>query len=187
MPFPRAQIDQLLETASNGATAQIRGNALEQAAAAMLGSVPGIFPPVTNVIDYAIAGEIDILFPNLAPRNGLWFLDRAFLCECKNWNIRVGSEEIRVFADRMRERNCRDGILIASQGITGDAATLTAANHQVARALELGREIIVLDWVDLNAIRSARALVARVQQKWIQLKSFRTSVDQLQKMSAPRP
>jgi hypothetical protein len=178
MPFPRAQIDQLLATASNHAAAHVRGAALEQAAATMFCSVPGIFPPVTNVVDYATAGEIDILFPNLAPRNGLWFLDRAFLCECKNWNCPVGSEEIRVFADRMRERNCRDGILIASQGITGDAAILTAANHQVARALEIGREIIVLDWDDLSVIRSSKALVAKVQQKWIQLKSFRTSVDQ---------
>lgn len=178
MPFPRAQIDHLLGTASNGATAQARGTALEQAAAAMFCSVPGIITPVTNVVDYATSGEIDILFPNRAPRNGFWFLDRAFLCECKNWNTAVGAQEIRVFADRMRERNCRDGILISTEGITGNAALLTAANNQVARALEDGREIIVLDWTDLHAIRSTNALIVKVQQKWIQLKSFRTSVNQ---------
>ena len=178
MPFPRTQIARLLANAELGETAQIRGVALEQATVAMIGCVPGIFPPVTNVVDYATAGEIDILFPNQAPRNGFWFLDRAFLCECKNWNVPVGAQEIRVFADRMRERNCRDGILISSQGITGNPATLTAANNQVARALEDGREIIVLDWQDLLAIRSTRGLTERIQQKWIQLKSFRTSVNQ---------
>ena len=178
MPFPRAQIHQLLATASNGATAQVRGAALEQAAVSMFCSVPGIINPVTNVVDYAMSGEIDILFPNRAPRNGFWFLDRAFLCECKNWNTAVGAQEIRVFADRMRERNCRDGVLISTEGITGNAALLTAANNQVARALEDGREIIVLDWNDLQAVRSTNALIARVQQKWIQLKSFRTSVNQ---------
>jgi len=177
--FPRIRLDQLLATASNGNTAQIRGSALEQAAATMFCSVPGVITPVMNVVDYATAGEIDILFPNQAPKNGFWFLDRAFLCECKNWAAPAGSAEIRVFADRMRERNCRDGILISSRGITGDAATLSAANNQVARALEDGREIIVLNWSDLTAIRSAKALVARVQQKWIQLKSFRSSVDQM--------
>jgi Restriction endonuclease len=176
--FPRAQIHQLLAAASTGDTPQIRGAALEQAAAAMFCSVPGVLAPVLNVIDYAMSGEIDILFPNQAPKNGFWFLDRAFLCECKNWATAVGSVEIRVFADRMRERNCRDGILISSQGITGDAAILTGANNQVARALEDGREIVVLDWRDLHSIRSAKALVARIQQRWIQLKSFRTSVDQ---------
>jgi hypothetical protein len=179
MPFPRTQINQFLTTASNGATAQVRGTALEQAAALMFRSVPGVVAPVMNVVDYATAGEIDILFPNMAHRNGFWFLDRAFLCECKNWNVAVGVQEIQIFADRMRERNCLHGILISSNGITGDAALLTAANHQVARALEQGREIIVLNWNDLNDIRSARALVDVVLQKWIQLKSFRTSVNQL--------
>jgi len=178
MPFPRARIDELLATASNGATPQVRGAALEEAAAALFCSVPGIIAPERNVVDYATAGEIDILFPNRGPQNGFWFLDKAFLCECKNWNRAVGAEEMRVFADRMRERNCLHGILIATNGITGAPALLTAANHQVARALELGREIIVLDWNDLSAIRSARALVATVLQKWIQLKSFRTSVNQ---------
>ncbi len=178
MPFLRAQINELLATASNGATAQVRGAALEQAASLMFCSVPGIIAPVMNVVDYATAGEIDILFPNMGPRNGFWFLDRAVLCECKNWNVPVGVQEIQIFEDRMRERNCRHGVLISSNGITGDAGLLTAANHQVSRALEHGREIIVLDWSDLSGIRSGKALVAMVLQKWIQLKSFRTSVNQ---------
>lgn len=179
MPYPRAHITERLDVAANGATAQLRGAALEQAARAMIGSITGVLPPVANVVDYATAGEIDILFPNQAPRHGLWFLDRAFLCECKNWNVPVGVNEIRVFADKMRERNCRDGILIASHGITGSAETLTAANHQVARALEAGREILVLDWQDLQSMRSARAVKELLEQKWIQLKSFRTSVNVL--------
>lgn len=178
MPFPRVQISQLLATASNGNTAQVRGAALEEATALLFSSVPGVIAPVRNIVDYATAGEIDLLFPNRAPENGLWFLGRAFLCECKNWQVAVGAQEIRIFADRMRERNCRDGILICTQGITGNPATLTAANNQVARALEDGREIIVLDWEDLQRIRGVKALVNTVQQKWIQLKSFRTSVNQ---------
>jgi hypothetical protein len=56
VPFPRTQIAQLLAEAELGATAQIRGAALEQATVAMIGCVPGIFPPVTNVVDYATAG-----------------------------------------------------------------------------------------------------------------------------------
>lgn len=177
MAYPRALITEQLHVAANGVTAQLRGAALEQAARAMIGSIPGVLQPVANVVDYATAGEIDILFPNQAPLHGLWFLDRAFLCECKNWNVPVGVNEIRVFADKMRERNCRDGILIASHGITGDPETLTAANHQVARSLEAGREILVLDWRDLQAVRSARAVKELLEKKWIQLKSFRTSVD----------
>lgn len=178
MPYPRALITQRLSTAADGtATAQQRGAALEEAASAMISAIPGVLTPVVDVVDYATAGEIDILFPNQAHRQGLWFLDRAVLCECKNWNVPVGVNEIRIFADKMRERNCRDGILIASHGITGNAATLTSANHQVARALEAGREILVVDWQDLQSVRSARAVKELLEQKWIRLKSFRTSVD----------
>jgi hypothetical protein len=177
MPYPRDQIARLLAIAETGETSQIRGAALEQAAIRMIGSIPGVIEPVSNVVDYASAGEIDILFPNQAPRTGLWFLDRAFLCECKNWAVPVGAQEIRVFADRMRERNCRDGILISANGITGDSAALTAANHQVARALEDGREILVLNWQDLRTVRGAGSLRDLLQRKWIRLKSFRTSVE----------
>jgi hypothetical protein len=175
-PFPRVQIGGLLQTASVGATAQIRGTALEGAACAIFGAVPGILEPVTNVVDYATAGEIDILFPNKAPAHGLWFLPRAFLCECKNWNSPAGSQEIIVFTDRIRQRACGSGVLISRNGITGSPEDLTAANHHIARALEAGIEIIVLDWENLRQIRSTSGLIRCVEQKWIRLKSFLTSV-----------
>ena len=141
----------------------------------MFEAVPGILEPVTNVVDYATAGEIDLLFPNRPTRRGLWFLPPAFLCECKNWNSPVGSQEIIVFTDRIRQRACGSGILIATNGITGNPHDLTAANHHIARALEARIEIIVLDWENLRQIRSTRGLIECLQQKWIQLKSFLTS------------
>lgn len=174
-PYPRAHIRALLQTASDGATPQIRGAALEQAAVAMFSAVPGILTPAANVVDYATAGEIDILFPNKAPTNGLWFLPRAFLCECKNWDSPLGSQEVNVFTDRIRQRACSSGILISRNGITGNASDLTAANHHIARALEAGIEIIVLDWENLRPISGTRGLVRLVEEKWIRLKSFLTS------------
>jgi hypothetical protein len=174
-PFPRAQIAALLQVASMGATPQIRGASLEQAACEMIGAAPGILAPVTNAVDYAIAGEIDILFPNKAPANGLWFLPRAFLCECKNWNSPVGTNEVRVFTDKIKERACGSGILISTNGITGNHEELTSANRHIARALETGIEIIVLDWVNLQEIRSTKGLIRCIEQKWIRLKAFLTS------------
>lgn len=174
-PFPRVQIDGLLLAASNGNTAQVRGAALEQAACAMFRSIPGILAPVVRAVDYATAGEIDILVPNKATSNGLWFMPRAFLCECKNWTLPVGSQEVIVFTDRIRQRACGAGILISRNGITGEPEELTAANHHVARALEAGIEIIVLDWETLRQIRSTKGLVRCIEEKWIKLKAFLTS------------
>ena len=175
MPFPRVQIATFLHTAANGPTPQVRGAALEQAVRSMICAAPGILTHVTNAVDFATAGEIDILFPNKAPSNGLWFLPRAFLCECKNWNSPVGVSEVRVFTDKIRERACGAGVLISTNGITGSAEELTAANHHIARALEAGIEIIVLDWANLTQIRSTRGLIRCVQERWITLKAFRTS------------
>ena len=102
-------------------------------------------------------------------------MPRAFLCECKNWDLAVGSQEVIVFTDRIRQRACGAGVLISRNGITGNPADLTAANHHIARALEAGIEIVVLDWENLKEIRSTRGLVRCIEKKWINLKAFLTS------------
>jgi hypothetical protein len=110
-PFPRANIVRLLRTASHGTTPRSRGRALERAAVQMFSSVPGVLTPVTNIVDYAAAGEIDILFPNKALDRGLWFLHRAFVCECKNWSAPIGAQDVcpgcAVRKDGVRGRGCR--------------------------------------------------------------------------------
>jgi hypothetical protein len=177
MAFPRAQIDAHLHDAEHGATAHVRGRALEDAAIAMFTSIPGVLAPEPNVLDYAHATEVDSVFPNQPNIRGLWFTnERAFLCECKNWNVPAGAAEIGFFLHKMKQRNCKFGVFVSSNGITGDAAVRTAANDIVAGALAEGYEIIVLDWNDLVSIRSAKALVQRMQERWTRLKSYRTSV-----------
>lgn len=178
MPFPRAQIDAYLHDAEHGATAQKRGKALENAAIAMFSSIPGVLKPEPNIVDYANATEVDSMFPN-QPNNlrGLWFInERAILCECKNWNVAAGAQELSWFLAKMAQRNIKFGIFVSTKGITGNPILLAAANDIVAAALEKGYEIIVLDWEDLNSIRSTKTLIAKLFKLWMQLKSFRTSV-----------
>lgn len=177
MAFPRAQIDAHLHDAEHGNTPQIRGRALEDAAIAMFTSIPGVLAPEPNALDYAHATEIDSMFPNRPNNNGLWFTnERAFLCECKNLDGAAGAPALIVFLHKMKQRNCKFGVFVSGKGITGDAAALTAANDIVAGALAEGYEIIVLDWEDLVSIRSTRALVRKIQERWVRLKSYRTSV-----------
>lgn len=178
MPFPKTQIDTHLHDAEHGTTAQKRGKALENAAIALFTSIPGILKPESNIVDYANATEVDSVFPN-QPSNlrGLWFInERAILCECKNWNVAAGAQELNWFVTKMEQRNIKFGIFVSTNGITGNPAFLTAANDIVAAALARGYEIIVLNWEDLTSIRSTKALVATIFKLWMQLKSFRTSV-----------
>jgi len=119
---------------------------------------------------------MDIFFANKGAKPGLWFLPISLLTECKNWAGRVGAEEVRVFVDKLRERGCHAGILVAANGITGDARSLTAARRHIARALEDDTQILVLTLQELEGVRSTAQLVRLLLDKWMRLNSFLTSI-----------
>lgn len=174
--FPRERVSGLLATAESAqVSVQERGRALEDAIRVMFTSIPGILQPTANAVDYANASEIDLLFPNRDHTKGIWFAPFCFLCECKNWDAPVGSREVVVFANKIRQRGCEFGVLVARNGITGDAAQLTSANHEIARALETKVNIVVLTWEDIRGIDSVKQLVDCIVEKWIRLKSYLTS------------
>jgi hypothetical protein len=153
-----------------------RGRALEELVCHIFASIPGIFPPVRNVVDFADGGEIDVFFANKPVDAGLWFLPISLLAECKNWRERVGGEEVRVFIDRLRERACRAGIMIAAHGITGDNGGLEAARRHIARALEQDIHVLVLTLDEIEQINSGKAMIKLLLDKWIRLKSFLSSI-----------
>lgn len=174
--FSRPRINQYILQAQTGADSNVRGRALENAARQLIECVPGIVGCIANAVDYAEGGEIDLLFANRAHDKGFWFLPTAFLVECKNWQSRVGSQELRVLVDRLQERACSHGILFAANGITGDPGDLTAAHHQISRALEDGRHVIVLSLSELEGVTSRAEFVQLLFDKWMKLKAFKTSL-----------
>jgi hypothetical protein len=174
--FRRSEIRACIERVRAAAGAAERGRALEDLVCLVFSSIPGILPPVRNVVDFADSGEIDIFFPNRAVDAGLWFLPISLLAECKNWRDPVGSEELRIFVDRLRERACRAGILVAAHGITGDEASLEAARRHIARALEQDTHILVLTLDEIEQLGSSAEAVKLLLDKWTKLKSFLTSI-----------
>ncbi|MGH9715826.1 MAG: restriction endonuclease [Candidatus Acidiferrales bacterium] len=174
--FARGHIRATIHAARNAADNVERGRALEDLICLAFLSVPGILPPIRNIVDFANAGEMDVFFPNKRPNNGLWFLPISILVECKNWQNAVGSTEVRVFIDRLRERACEAGILVAANGITGDGADLDAAHRHIARALEGGVHVLVITLDELEGLRNGAKLVELLLQRWIRLKTFLTSL-----------
>lgn len=173
----RRRINACAQRARNAADGLERGRALEELVCLVFTSVPGILPPIRNVVDFADGGEIDVFLANKASKNGLWFLPISVLVESKNWRGRVGAEEVRVFIDRLRERACGAGILIAANGITGDPPSLEAAHRHVARALEQGIHLLVLTLDELEDLESGRDLIDLLLNKWTRLKTFLTSIE----------
>lgn len=172
----RKRIEELVEVARNGSTNHDKGQALQDLVCHMFEVIPGIRPPICNVVDFANAGEIDVFCANKAQDKGLWFLPRAILVECKNWTQPVGSQEVRVFIDRMKERGCEAGVLIAANGITGNNEDLSAARRHIARALEDRYEVLVVTLDDLANTRNISEIVNLLEQKWLRLKSFLASI-----------
>jgi hypothetical protein len=174
--FRRSEIRECIGRVRAAARADERGRALEDLVCLVFSSIPGILPPVRNIVDFADGGEIDIFFANKGVDTGLWFLPISLLAECKNWREAVGAEELRIFVDRLRERACRAGILIAAHGITGDNGSLDGARRHIARALEQDIHVLVLTLDEIEQLDNRAETVRLLLDKWIRLKSFLSSI-----------
>jgi hypothetical protein len=162
--------------ANDGHSPQVRGKALEDLVCYLFESIPGVEYTLRNTVDFSNSGEIDVVVANTkVTRQGLHFLPPVILAECKNWAGAVGSQEIRVLADRMKERACDVAVLIATNGVTGDPHDLTSANNQIARALENRYHILVISMVELQGIKNTEDLVNLLKMKFLRLKAYRTS------------
>ena len=71
----------------------------------------------------------------------------------------MSSSEVSWFDTKLRDRGLSLGILIATQGITGDSQRLTDAHFIVAKALSEQRKIIVITREDIEGLTSGSDLV----------------------------
>jgi hypothetical protein len=110
--------------------------------------------------------EIDLVFWNDRRPDALPFLPSLLLFECKNWADPVDSASVVFFTNKVRTRHLEYGFLIASNGITGDAADLNAAHQHLHNAL-IGDniKIMVVDRGELCGVSSTEQLIAMMQQK----------------------
>jgi hypothetical protein len=149
-------------------TAQ-RGRALEDLAAFLFGSIPGVSVFATNSVDVFTSQEIDVVLDNLGHANGLLGFEREILIECKNWSDPVGSNEVAWFDTKLRTRGLRHGFLLAMNGITGNAYARTSAHNIIAMALIEQRRIVVITGDDLAQLRSTQQLVSLCRTRMAQM------------------
>lgn len=145
-------------------TQKERGDALEDLICYLLENVPGIRLR-RNAIDRAKSMEIDV---TAASRQEGWMtvLNPLFLVECKNWSDPVDSKAINDFSTKLLDRNIKDGLLIAANGITGDSTKLSAAHHRVIMSQSRGQRITVLKLEEICVVNTpeefTELIVARV-------------------------
>lgn len=158
-----------LRCCDGATTTNAKGKALEDLIAAIFQRIPGIEQVQRNVLNSFATEEIDLAVGNAGHRNGLAAFPDVILVECKNWSSAVGSQEVSYFVSRLRQRGCMCGILIAMNGVTGDAQDLTAAKFEIATALKDKVRVIVLKRQELETLRSPSDIVDLLKRKTLEL------------------
>ena len=162
----QSEIQRRLQPCDNGTTKYHKGKALEDLICFLFEAIPGIIAR-RNKKNIFETEEVDIFLWNEFSSAGL--PSPAFppyiLVECKNWSEKVGSSEVSWFNTKLEDRGLSLGILIATQGITGNPQRLTDAHFIVAKALSEQRKIIVITRDDIEKLTSVSDLVRLLKEK----------------------
>lgn len=161
----QATVGAYVDAGANGATTAEKGGALEDLICYVFAQVPGISITRRNTMNVFHTEEIDVALWNDGSADGLFFLPNLVLVECKNWSNSVGSSEVSWFDTKLRNRGLNFGVLVATNGITGDADDLTSAHSIVAAALREGRRLVVIGTHELLALTDSVQLVHLIKEK----------------------
>ncbi|MBX0286625.1 restriction endonuclease [Halomicroarcula sp. F28] len=116
-------------------------------------------------------GEIDVVIEYMGSEHLTIFDDysRFILAECKNWSGSVGSDQIRVFKDRLNEHRLDFGVFFARNGISGDTGADASKRVQDIFRDE-GIAIIVISDLELKQIKRGVSFYEILDQKLYELR-----------------
>lgn len=163
------RIRQFLTIGDNALTTAVKGGAFEDLICYLFSKIPGISVTKRNTLNQFQSEEIDVAFWNRPTPNGLYFLHNIILVECKNWSQPLGSAEVSWFDTKLRRRAQPFGILVAANGITGNAADKTAAHDVISAALAEGRQFVVITRQEIENLTLSSHLVELIQTKLCEL------------------
>lgn len=144
-----------------------KGDALEAVVAATFCLIDGVGLIKRNLVDHAGSLEIDILLYNERQRGGFPFLPNLLFIECKNWQAPVNAATLTVFTGKLHKFRVDFGILVAANGITGDAIEHTAAHAHLQSVFDRdGLMVIVLTRQEIEALRSTDDLEKLIRNKY---------------------
>ncbi len=148
--------------------AATKGKLVEGLVGYVFSCVPGLSLDDTNIVNVYQSEEIDLIFWNDQALDGVRFLDCPLIIECKGWSGPVSGRALRYFASLLRDRGRRNGIFVALNGITGDAADLTAAFYHSAAAQIEGVQVFVVTGEELSTFIHSSDLVRSLKLKMLE-------------------
>jgi hypothetical protein len=169
------KIRSCLAAVDNAATADAKGDALEELGRYLFEKMAGVTCEDKNILDGRRAHELDLAFFNDQTRSPISFLDAVIIVECKASGNPVGSDAVRWFVGKLRDRGSHHGILIALNGITGENDPLTSAHSEVFTALSRDMvRILILTREEIESLSCAADLAALFKRKLMVLTLKRT-------------
>jgi hypothetical protein len=165
--FSHRAIAQRLAEGDTAATTEEKGAALEDVVISSFCKVRGVGFLRRDQTNNAGSSEIDILLFNQRHSVGLPFLADYLIFECKNWAAPVDSATVASFIAKVRAARLELGILVAANGITGDAQQRTAANDIIRQAFDRDNiKILVVTRAEIEGFRSIEDIVALMRDKF---------------------
>ena len=168
-PISQARVRAFFERSYLAKTAPEKGKALEDLVEYVFCTIPGVRFGERDVFNEFDTEEIDLAFWNNKHARGLWFLDPLVLVECKNWSSPVSSIEVAWFIAKLRSRGLSFGILVAANGVTGDARARTDAHSLIYEALSQQLRLIVITRQEIELIQDTDELIELIQRKLTKL------------------
>jgi hypothetical protein len=167
MPFPYRRIAKRLIEGDSATVTEEIGAALEDVVSWTVCSLPGVRILHRDYVNRANSAEIDLFLFNNPRLSPIEFLPQFLIVECKNWRSPVNSATVRDFIAKVRSARQEVGILVAANGITGDAADQTAANDDIRLAFDQeGIKILLLTRKEIEDFRSLRDVVLLLEEKY---------------------
>jgi hypothetical protein len=167
--YDKAVIQDLLAAADGALTNDAKGKALEDLACYLFSQVPGVSITERNPLNTFATEEIAIALWNEQDPAGLKSFNAVILVECKFWSRPVGSEQVAWFLKKIENRGLDFGLLLAMNGVTGDAHGRGQAHYEIAMALPKKIRLIVITRAEIEALSTTEELVTQIRRKVCQL------------------
>ena len=167
--YDKSVIQGHLVAADGAGSNDAKGKALEDLACYLFGQIPGVSITERNALNAFSTEEIDVALWNEQDPAGLKSFNAVILAECKFWSKPVGSERVGWFLKKIENRGLDFGILLAMNGVTGDAQDRGQAHYEVAMALPKKIRLIVVTRAEIEALSTTDELVHQIRRKVCQL------------------
>lgn len=144
------------------------GKTLERLAHYVTGCMPGCrtywdVQPLTHQLD--VVGAFDGPIHDFRSELG-----RYFACECKDWAKRAGYGVLAEFAQKLQQAKVRFGILLSSEGLTGESEGDYGYRAQQMIYQSQGVAVLVLTRDDLQRLSDGANLVTILRERYEQVR-----------------